>query len=292
MVGSFKSCHPNFRIGIKFLSNTPADGIQLHAVQITVSHGIRQHSKKVSDSHCWLQNIPAFKSHLFNSIINGTDNGRTGIMSVQGTGSCCRIFLRRKSCTKFPELTCPIYLVFIESVRKSAPADIPGKDFLLFRCSIPVFRFQFSEHLYRIHIGSEFCLRPAFAKTVVCDMKVDRRNIQNFLCLNRGFNFLHQIQNLRILPAVYLRIVLNECIFAIFALNQIQAAGERSSCVLHTQGFHPVNRKGLVCPHCFLKRAVFSELKRPLNLQIFHNIVMVDKMVRLRWHICFYLLCT
>ena len=76
------------------------------------------------------------------------------------------------------------------------------------------------------------------------------------------------------------------------AENQIQAAGERSSCVLHTQGFHPVSRKGLICPHCFLKRAVLSELKRPLNLQIFHNIVMVDKMVRLGWYICFYLLCT
>ena len=202
-------------------------------------------------------------------------------MSVQGTGSCRRIFLRRQSCMEFPEFPSPICLVFIESVRKSAPAHIPGKDFLLFRSCVPFFRFQFSEHLYGIHIGSEFCLRPAFAKMIICDMKIDCRNIRDFLCLNRGFNFLYYIQNLRILPAVYLRIVLNDCILAIFALNQIQAARERSSCVLYPQSFHFISRKRLVCSHCFLKCAVFSELKRPLNLQIFHNIVMVDKMVRL-----------
>ena len=291
-VSSFKSCYLNFRIGIEFLSDTPADGIQLHTVQIAVSHGIRQHSEKVSDSHCRLQNIPAFKSHLLNNIINGTDNGRTGVMSVQGTGSCRRIFLRRQSCMEFPEFPSPICLVFIESVRKSAPAHIAGKNFLLFRSCIPFFRFQFSEYLYGIHIGSEFCFCPAFAKMVICDVKIDCRNIHDFFCMNRGFNFLHQIQNLRILPAVYLRIVLNDCILAILALNQIQAARERRSCVLYPQSFHFISRKRLVCPHCFLKRAVLSELKRPLNLQIFHNIVMVDKMVRLGWYICVYLLCT
>ena len=142
-IRSFKARHLDFSVRIEFLSDTPTDGVQLHSIEIAVSHGVREHTEKVTDTHCRFQNISCFKSHLSDRIIDGTNDGRTGIVGIQGTSSCCGIFFRRQGCIKFSELLSPACLVFIKSSCKPTPTDILGKDFLFFRSSISLIKLQF-----------------------------------------------------------------------------------------------------------------------------------------------------
>ena len=142
-IRSFKTRHLDFGVRIEFLSDTPTDGIKLHSIEIAVSHGVREHPEKVTDTHCRFQDISCFKPHLSDRIIDGTNDGRTGIVGIQGTGSCCGIFFRRQGCIKFSELLSPACFVFIKSICKSTPADILGKDFLFFRSRISPIKFQF-----------------------------------------------------------------------------------------------------------------------------------------------------
>ena len=42
------SCHGDVGLGVELLGNTPADGIQLHAVKTAVSHFLRQHTAEIA----------------------------------------------------------------------------------------------------------------------------------------------------------------------------------------------------------------------------------------------------
>ena len=60
IVRHFKAHHLDFSVRIEFLSDTPTDGVQLHSIEIAVSHGVREHPEKVTDTHCRFQNISCF----------------------------------------------------------------------------------------------------------------------------------------------------------------------------------------------------------------------------------------
>ena len=47
-VGGLKPGHSDVGLGIELLGNTPADGIQLHAVKTAVSHFLRQNTEEIA----------------------------------------------------------------------------------------------------------------------------------------------------------------------------------------------------------------------------------------------------
>ena len=145
-------------------------------------------------------------------------------MGIQGTGSCCCIFFRRQSCIEFSELLSPVYLVFIKSIGKSTPANILGKDFLFFRSRISSVKLQFFQNMDCIHISSEFCFRSPFAKMIICDVKINCRNIWDFLCLNRSFEPANNLQDFGMFPPSNLFIVLKNGILPVLTLHKVQAA--------------------------------------------------------------------
>ena len=97
-VGGFKACYRDVSLRVQLFGNAPGDAVQLHTIQAAVLHGIRQHSKEVSDTHARLQDIARLKPHPFHRIVNGMNDGRTGIVSVQdGTAGCFVFFLRKQA---------------------------------------------------------------------------------------------------------------------------------------------------------------------------------------------------
>ena len=142
---------------------------------------------KVANAHSRFQDISCFKSHLSDRIIDGTNDSRAGVVGIQGTGSCCCIFFRRQSCIEFSELLSPCLPCFHQKHREVHPSQHIGKGFPVLPSRISSVKLQFFQNMDCIHISSEFCFRSPFAKMIICDVKINCRNIWDFLCLNRSF---------------------------------------------------------------------------------------------------------
>ena len=93
-VGGLKPSHGDVGLGVELLCNPSTDGIQLHAVQMAVSHFLRQHTKEIAHTHRRLQNISGLKSHTVHHFIDGLNDRRAGVMGVEGRASGGGIFLR------------------------------------------------------------------------------------------------------------------------------------------------------------------------------------------------------
>ena len=136
-VGGFKPGHGDVCLGIELLGNTPADGIQLHAVQTAVSHFLRQHTEEIAHTTGRLQDVAGLKSHTAHSLVNRFDDRRAGVVRVEGGTSGSGIFLRGQQLLQLGIFLAPAFLVGVKGIGKAAPAHIPGQDFLLFRRCLP-----------------------------------------------------------------------------------------------------------------------------------------------------------
>ena len=135
-VRCLKARDGNVRLGIKLLGNTSGDAVQLHAVKLAALHLLRQQAKEVADAHRWLQNVASLEAHIADRFIDRLDDGGTGVMGIQRGRSGSGVFLRGKCGVKLCKLVCPIWLIFIERISQTAPADIAGEDFLLLRAGL------------------------------------------------------------------------------------------------------------------------------------------------------------
>ena len=142
-VGRFKARHGNIRLGIEMLCDASRDGIQLHAVEPAAFHALRQHTEEVAHTHAWLQNVAGLEAHVLHRVVNGADNGGTGVVGVEGGGAGGGVFLRGKCGVQLCKFVFPVILAFIKSVRKAAPADVFGENVLFFGRGLSAVKLQF-----------------------------------------------------------------------------------------------------------------------------------------------------
>ena len=93
-IGGLKAAYCDVRLGIELLCDAPGNRVQLHTVQTTVSHFLRQHTEEIAHTHRRLQNISGLKSHTAHRFIDGLNDRRAGVMGVEGRASGGGIFLR------------------------------------------------------------------------------------------------------------------------------------------------------------------------------------------------------
>ena len=93
-VGGFKARHGNIRLGIELLCDSAGNTVQLHAVEPAAFHALRQHTEEVAHAHAGLQNIAGLEAHVLHRVVNGADNGGTGVVGVQRGRSGGGVFLR------------------------------------------------------------------------------------------------------------------------------------------------------------------------------------------------------
>ena len=141
----FKASHRNISFGIELLGNASGDGIQLHTVQLTVSHFRGQHTKEVTHAHGRLQNVSGFKTHTTNGIVDGTNHRGTGEVGIEGGRSGRFILTLRQQVFQVGVLLCPCRLVGVKGIRQTAPAHIVCQNFLLLRGGIAFFLLQRKE---------------------------------------------------------------------------------------------------------------------------------------------------
>ena len=171
-VGGLKSRHGDVRLGIELLGNPPADGIQLHAVQLASGHTLRQHPKEVAHAAGRLQNIPGLKAHAAHSLINRLDDRGAGVVGVEGGGPGRSIFLRGQQLLQLRILRRPGGLLRVKGIRQPAPAHILRKQVLFLRGSVAVFPLDLFQRGNGLDVAPELFFWAAFPQVVVRDMKV------------------------------------------------------------------------------------------------------------------------
>ena len=176
-VGGFKACHGNVCLGIELLGDSAGDAVQLHTVQAASLHLLREKPEKVPDAHGRLQDVADLKAHVSNGFIDCLDNRGAGVVGVQRGSSGRSVFFGRKRRIKLHKFTFPVFPALIERIRKTAPADIAGQDFLLFRRGLQALKLQLLQKIDSRHIRPELGLCAADAQLIVHDAEVFRRRL-------------------------------------------------------------------------------------------------------------------
>ena len=93
-------------------------------------------------------------------------------MRVQRRSPRRLVFFRCQSRFQFGIFVAPFLPSGIERFRDPAPADVAGQGFLFLRRRVSVLRFDGFQGMNRVHVHTEFRLRPAFAEVLVRDAEV------------------------------------------------------------------------------------------------------------------------
>ena len=105
-------------------------------------------------------------------------------MGVQHGSTSGFVFLWGQGFVEFPELICPRCVVFLKYLRQTAPAHVPGKDFLFFGRCKALFKLDSLQCPYRIHVHAELRFRSAVTECIIRNAEV------GFLDRSFGFSFL------------------------------------------------------------------------------------------------------
>ena len=171
----FKPAHGDPGLWIEEGRDAPGDAVQLHAVELTARHGLRQQAEEVADAAGGFQNIALLEAEITQGLIDRLDNGWTGIVGVQGGGPGGGVFALVQQPLQLCIFCVPVLLVLVKDLGQTAPAHIAGEDLLFrLRCAAPLQlnRFQGADGF---HIPPVLLLRPALTQMVVCDVEVASR---------------------------------------------------------------------------------------------------------------------
>ena len=124
--GLFKAFDLNFCVGIKLLRNAAGDAVQLYAVELAALHRFRQTAEKVANAAGRLQYVAGLEAHFAQSVIHCLDNGRAGIVGVQGRAARRSIFLIRQKTFELLIFFLPTRIFNIKRLRQTTPADVFG----------------------------------------------------------------------------------------------------------------------------------------------------------------------
>ena len=171
-VCGFKACNGDIRLGIELFCNPSGDGIQLHAVQAAVLHFFWEHTEEIAHTHGRLQNVAGLEAHISYSFIDCPDDRGTGVVGVEGGGTGGFIFCWGQGAFQLLILGCPAGFTVIKGIRQTAPAHIPGQDFLLLLCCLSALGFNGFQGGDGVHIPAELDLGTAHAQILVRDAEV------------------------------------------------------------------------------------------------------------------------
>ncbi len=172
----FKPIHSDTAVLIELLGNTPGDGVDLHAVDFAACRALREHTDKVTNAAAWFQKVTLTESHLLQRLIHGSDNDRRSIKGGQRAGTGSGIFVLVKQGFQFQIFA----VTLVKAVGQTAPAYIPGQNFLFFGSGKPFFRFNAFQAADGGHVGGVFLTGGAVTQLVIRDAKVPARICRDF----------------------------------------------------------------------------------------------------------------
>ena len=141
-LGLLKSLHRNAGILVQLLGDAAREGVQLHAIQTAVLHGLWHQAKEVANAAGGLQDVARVEAHVLHRLIDGLNDSGGRVMGVEGGGFGSLVFLGGQKHFQLGEFLRPLLVVLVKGLRQAAPAHIPGQDFLFLRGGQPSFGFD------------------------------------------------------------------------------------------------------------------------------------------------------
>ena len=123
---------------------------------------------------------------MLHSIVDATDHGGAGVVSVQGAGTGCGVFVLGEQSFQFDVLFCPTVFAGVKGICQTAPAHILGKHLLFLGGGNTVLLFQLEHRFDGFDISRVLLLCAALAQMVVRDVEISGRlrrrfSIQGFI---------------------------------------------------------------------------------------------------------------
>ena len=138
----FKALHRNLVFLIQLLCNAARNAVQLYTVHPNLLHAVRHKTHEIADAAGRFQYIAFGQAHIAQGFIHRLDDRRGSVKRIQRTGTGFLILIWRKQGLQFGILFRPFHIAFIERLRNTAPAHIPG-EYLLFPCGgLPLLYIQ------------------------------------------------------------------------------------------------------------------------------------------------------
>ncbi len=123
--GLFKRLGANVRVGIKRFGDARRQRINLNAGDGRAAEHVFGHeADEVADAAGGFKHAPALESEPLGGAIHRADDGRRGVMGVEGGGAGGTVFFVRKNFRKPELLLAPVGVVHVEHLGHRAPADV------------------------------------------------------------------------------------------------------------------------------------------------------------------------
>ena len=168
----FISLYNDVGVLIELLCNSACEAVEFHAVEPAARHAFGKQAEEIADTAGGFQDIAHAEAHLFNRSVHRLNDRGACVMGVQHGSTSGFVFLWGQGFVEFPELICPRCVVFLKYLRQTAPAHVPGKDFLFFGCRKALFKLDSLQCPYRIHVHAELRFRSAMTESVVRNTEV------------------------------------------------------------------------------------------------------------------------
>ena len=204
----FIALHGNAAAGVQLTGDASGNVIQLHAVELTLRHALRQHTEEMTDAAGRLQHVALPEAHLLQRGVDAVDHHRRRI-----EGGQCGFPRRGVLCFGQQAFQFLIPAVLgIEAVRQTAPAHIRGQDLLLLHRGEAILRLHLLQKPYCCHVVGIPLTGRYCTQSIVGDAVVDAARRQR----GGGFQplfFSRQVRDRRhrrlslrcLLPLLHLR---------------------------------------------------------------------------------------
>lgn len=164
----FKAGYCNAAVLIELLCQSSGYTVDLYAIQMASLHAFGQKTKKIPNAAGRLQNVACAESHVFQSFIDHLNHSGRRVVGVQNRGFRCGVLVLRKQRFKFRIMAVSFY----KAVRQTAPAYIPGENFLFFRRCQTIFCLNPFQAANGRNVGGVFFTTGSMPQFTICDTEI------------------------------------------------------------------------------------------------------------------------
>ena len=168
IIDALVTLNGNAGVLIELLGDASGEAVQLHAVQFRPGHGLRQTAEEVAHAAGRLQDVAGLEAHVGEGIIDGPDDHRGSIVGIEGGRPRGRILVLGQQGFELRILA----VALVETVRKPAPAHVPGQYFLFLRGGEAVLGLQPFQKADGLDVAVELLSGGAHAQGIVMNTVV------------------------------------------------------------------------------------------------------------------------
>ena len=177
----------NVRVGIKRLGDARGQRINLNAGDSRAAEHFSGHeADEVADAAGGFEHAPAVEAEPLGGAIHRADDGRRGVMGVEGGGAGGTMLFIGQDFRKLDLLLAPVRAVHVEDLGHRAPADVFDERGFFLVCGRAFLGIQRPQRFDRLEVLLKLLLRSAVAQPVGLGDAVVVEILRRFFLMTRA----------------------------------------------------------------------------------------------------------